>query len=120
MSRKVPNDEKVRRGTARPCRSVVQLYPDHAGRPDPDDLPPPPGMSAAAKRVWRSKIDRYRHRGQKVDGFQDALRAYCELEALLNFRVARGSATPAMWTAYKRWASEFYDLPARQPPMRRA
>lgn len=112
--RKVPDDEKALRGTDRACRAVVSLYPDHASRPDPADIPPPLGMSAAGKRAWRTKVERYRQRGQKVDGCQDALRQYCELEVELTTAWKTKSATMAMVNAYRMFANEFYDTPASQ------
>ncbi len=102
-------------GETRPSRAVVALYADHASRPDPEDLPPPQGMSAAAKKVWNTKVSRYRQRGQKVQGFEDALRQYCELEVRLN-KMFKGDApvNVSMVNTYRMFASEFYDTPASQ------
>ncbi len=112
MSRPVSDDQKALRGTDRPCRSVVSLYPDHASRPDPESIPPPSGMSPAARKLWNAKVERYRQRGQKVDGFQDSLRHYCELEVELTLAWKRGTATMAMVNAHRSWCGEFYDTPA--------
>lgn len=102
-------------GTVQPSREIVALYPDHASRPDPVDLPPPQGMSAAAKRVWATKVERYRQRGQKVQGFEDSLRQYCELEVRLN-KMFKGDApvNVSMVNTYRMFAAEFYDTPASQ------
>ena len=82
-------------GESRPSRTVVTLFPDHASRPDPDDIPPPKWLSAAAKRLWATKVNRYRQRGQKVAGFEDSLAQYCSLEAeLIDFY--RKKTTPPM------------------------
>lgn len=114
MTRPVDDAEKRRRGTARPSRKVVTLFADHAARPDPVDLAAPPHLSRAAKRIWRDKVERYRARGQKVDGFQDALGVYCEAEATLNLATRRGVATPALVAAWRRFAGEFFDTPRTQ------
>ncbi len=115
MPNKVPDEEKARRGTDRPCRAVVSLYPDHASRPDPAEIPVPDGMTPAGADVWRVKVERYRQRGQKVGGFEEALRQYCELEALLTESwKQRDGPTMAMVNAHRVWAGEFFDTPASQ------
>lgn len=102
-------------GTVQPVREIVALYPDHASRPDPEELPPPQGMSAAAKKIWNVKVARYRQRGQKVQGFEDALRQYCELEVRLN-KMFKGAApiNVSMVNTYRLMAAEFFDTPAAQ------
>lgn len=107
-------EQKVARGETRPSRAVVSIYPDHASRPDPAELPPPRGMTPAAKKIWTEKVERYRQRGQKVQGFEDALRQYCELEAALNKAFKDKSANMAMVNAHRQWASEFFDTPSSQ------
>lgn len=102
------------KGETRPSRAVVTLYGDHASRPDPDMIHPPQGMTEGAQAVWRDKIERYRQRGQKVGGFEDALRQYCELEAALLASWKDGTTTMAMVTAHRMWCAEFYDTPASQ------
>jgi hypothetical protein len=70
-------------------------------------------MSKEAKKIWEEKVDRYRRRGQKVDGFQNSLRQYCELEAALIKAWKHPDGPPmAMVTAHRLMASEFYDTPA--------
>jgi hypothetical protein len=71
-------------------------------------------MTAAARKIWKEKIDRYRQRGQKVQGFEDALRQYCEIEAALSKAWKMGIATMAMVNAHRLWAAEFFDTPASQ------
>lgn len=110
----IPENIKAVRGTKRSDRLVVSIYPDHASRPDPATIDPPAGMRSAACEIWRIKVERYRQRGQKVDGFQDALRQYCEIEAELTAAWKRGDATMAMVTAHRLWCAEFYDTPMSQ------
>lgn len=107
-------DQQEARGETRPSRKVVSMFPDHASRPDPDVIDPPTGMTAAAKKIWHTKVNRYRQRGQKVQGFEDALRQYCELEAMLNKAFKKGDANMAMVNAHRYWAAEFFDTPAAQ------
>jgi hypothetical protein len=107
-------EQKAQRGETRPSQSVVSIFPDHASRPDPDVIDPPKGMTAAARKIWHIKVNRYRQRGQKVQGFEDALRQYCELEAMLNKAFKRGDANMAMVNAHRYWAAEFFDTPAAQ------
>lgn len=107
-------DQQKARGETRPSRAVVALYPDHASRPDPDAIPAPKGMTPAARKIWPIKVERYRQRGQKVQGFEDALRAYCETEAALNEAFKRKTVTMAMINAHRGWAAEFFDTPASQ------
>ena len=99
-------------GETRPSRTVVSLYPDHASRPDPEVIEPPPGMTPAARKIWRIKVERYRQRGQKVGGFEDALRQFCELEAALNKAWRSGTVTMAMVGQHRIWSAEFFDTPA--------
>ncbi len=102
-------------GETRPSRKVVALFGTVAERPDPENLPPPTGMSPKARAAWKEKVDRYRQRGQKVDGFQDALRQYCELEVALTAAWKdRDGPAVSMINAYRSFAAEFYDTPASQ------
>jgi hypothetical protein len=71
-------------------------------------------MTHIAKRIWDEKVARYKQRGQKVQGFEDALRQYCELEAALNKAFKTQQASMAMVNAHRAWASEFFDTPASQ------
>lgn len=109
-----PEEQRLR-GNVQPCRQVVALFPDEASRPDPDHLPPPKGMSAAARKIWVEKVERYRQRGQKVQGREDALQAYCETQAKL-FKLFRTQAGPSigMINAHRAWCNEFHDTPASQ------
>lgn len=107
-------DQQAARGETRPSRQVVALFADVASRPDPDDIPPPKGMTPAARKIWAEKVGRYRQRGQKVGGFEDALRQYCELEAALVKGWKTGAVTMAMVSAHRLWSAEFYDTPAAQ------
>lgn len=102
-------------GTVQPSRAIVALYPDHASRPDPAEMPPPKGMSKPARAIWDAKVARYRQRGQKVQGFEDALRQFCELEAALNKTWAKGDVpTMAMVNGHRLYSAEFFDTPAAQ------
>jgi hypothetical protein len=102
------------KGETRPSRKVVPIFATVADRPDPEDVPPPPGMSAAAKKIWAEKVARYRQRGQKVQGLESSLRSFCELEAALNAAYKSKLATMAMVNAHRLWSAEFYDTPAAQ------
>jgi hypothetical protein len=119
MARRGPKglspEQKKARGTDQPCRAVVHLFPHHNSRPDPDVIDPPKGMTKEASRIWREKVDRYRQRGQKVQGYEAALRAYCELEAKLNAKWKDTTPPPmAMVNTYRMLAAEFFDTPASQ------
>ncbi len=107
-------EQKAARGETRPSRAVVTLFADHASRPDPDVIPPPKGMTPAARKIWVSKVDRFKQRGQKVQGFEDSLRQYCEIEAALNHAFKNKTANMAMVNAHRQWAAEFFDTPAAQ------
>jgi len=91
-------EQKLQRGETRPSQAVVSIFPDHASRPDPDVIDAPTGMTVAAKKIWHEGWP-YRQRGQKVQGFEDALRQYCELEAMLNRAFKKGDANMAMVNA---------------------
>ena len=104
-------------GETRPSRTgtVTVLFPDHASRPDPEELKPPKWMAAAARKIWDEKVNRYRQRGQKISGFEDSLAQYCALEAeLIDMRKKRMVPPMAMVSQHRVWASEFYDTPASQ------
>lgn len=111
-----PLDPKVKkaRGETRPSQKKVEvLFADHASRPDPENLPAPSWLTAAAKKIWKEKTNRYQQRGQKIDGFQDALAQYCSLESeLIDLRRKRIIPPMAMVSAHRMWAAEFYDTPA--------
>jgi hypothetical protein len=107
-------EQQIASGQRQPCRQVVTLFADHASRPDPDVIEPPSGMTPAARTIWRTKTDRYRQRGQKISGFEDALRQMCELEAMLNKGWQTGHVTMAMVNAHRILCAEFFDTPASQ------
>lgn len=107
-------EQKAAHGETRASRGVAVLYADHASRPDADHIPAPSGMTAAAKKIWAAKVERYRQRGQKIGGFEDALRQFCELEAALNKAWKKEDATMAMVNAHRLWSAEFFDTPAAQ------
>jgi hypothetical protein len=71
-------------------------------------------MTPAARKLWQQKVARYRQRGQKVEGFEDALRQYCEVEAALAKAWKTATVTMAMVNAHRHWAAEFFDTPAAQ------
>lgn len=112
-----PDPAAVRRakGETRPSRQVEVLYPDHASRPDPDVIEPPRWLSRMAKQIFRDKVERYRQRGQKIEGFEEPLAQYCALEAeLIDARKKKLVPPIAMITAHRQWANEFYDTPSSQ------
>jgi hypothetical protein len=104
--------QKLASGFVRPSRGVVSLYPDHVNRLDPEVIPAPEDMTEAARVIWDKKVTRYRQRGQKVEGFEDDLQQYCELEAALNKGWRQKAVTMAMVNAHRIWAAEFFDTPA--------
>ena len=119
MARKAgrpPADPKLvaLRGDTRTERQVVQLYPDIASRPDPEHMPAPADMTLQGQLIWDEKVALYKQRGQKVQGFEHALRNYCELEAIVRDAVHTGSASAAFINALRGFAVEFYDTPASQ------
>jgi len=112
----VSPETQAAKGDLRPCRVVVNLF-DGADSPQPvtpDEFPPPLGMKPAAAALWREKVARYLGRGQKVAGFQNSLRVYCELEVAVIDGFHTGKVTMAMVTAHRGWANEFFDTPASQ------
>jgi hypothetical protein len=110
-SRMVPDELKAIRGTRRPCRAVVSLFGPLG--PDPEDIPPPAGMTPEGADAWREKIEHYRRRGQAIAPFVDVLRHYVELEVMLNSVWASGGCPPAAAiNAYRLLCAEFYDLPS--------
>lgn len=112
--RKLPSPEQQRaKGETRPSRAVVDLFPDHSSRPDPESIEPPKWLSVAAKKIWRDKVERYRQRNQKIAGFEDTLAQYCALEAeLIEMRRKKLLPPMAMINGYRLFAAEFYDTPA--------
>lgn len=109
---KSPEQKQVS-GFHRPSRAAVSLFPDHASQAA-DVVPAPEGITAAAREIWDIKVARYRRRGQKIEGFEDGLRQYCELEAELNKGWSKGAVTMAMVNAHRIWSAEFFDTPASQ------
>jgi hypothetical protein len=110
-----PPDLKAAKGRTAPSDQIVPLFPNHAARPDPDVIDPPKWLSRGAKAAFRTKVERYRQRGQKVEGFEDALAQYCALEdEIIDLRRKRIQPTITMITAHRLWAVEFYDTPAGQ------
>ena len=111
---KSPEEQKAA-GETRPCRKVETLFASHAERPDPDHIPAPVWLNKKAKELWTEKTNRYRQRGQKIEGFESALAQFCALEAdLINFYKKKITPPMAMVNALRVWAAEFYDTPASQ------
>jgi hypothetical protein len=89
---------------------IVTLFDEH---PDPKELPSPSWLSRDAKRIWKTKVDKYQRRGQKVFDFQGVLAQYCALEAKLRDLWKAGETpTMAMLNGYRIYAAEFHDTPA--------
>ncbi len=112
----VSPETQAAKGDLRPTRVVVNLF-DNADSPQPivpEDFPPPLGMKPEAAAIWRDKVARYLGRGQRVAGFQNSLRVYCELEAAVIAGFRSGQITMAMVTAHRGWCNEFFDTPASQ------
>lgn len=108
------SEQKLACGFVRPSRAIVSLFADDASGPEPEEIPAPEGMTAAAREIWDTKVARYRQRGQKIEEFEDGLRQYCELEAALNKGWRNKAVTMAMVNAHRIWAAEFFDTPASQ------
>ncbi len=103
------------RGETRPSRKVVPLFGSVADRPDPERIDAPAWLSKEAKTIFAHRVDAYRKRGQKVDGFQEALASYSALSAeLQSMRKRQVQPTMAMVAQERMWAAEFYDTPASQ------
>lgn len=102
------------KGERRTERQVVNLFGDIANTIEPEDFPPPPGMNPDAAEIWRDKVTRYKARGQKISGFEDMLRIYCEAENALLNAFAKDTATASQINSIRGWASEFFDTPASQ------
>ena len=116
MARKATSNEmKKARGTAQPCRSVTTLFEDANARPDPDIIDPPKWLNKKAKVIFNEKVETYRKRGQKVDGFQAALAQYSALEEqiVLQFKTG-GIGNIAAVTRWESLAKGFYDIPSSQ------
>lgn len=106
---------KKSKGRTKPSDQIAVLYPDHASRPDSEAIEPPKWMSAQGKRIFRQKVERYRHRGQKIEGFEESLAAYCALEdEMIALRRKRVPVPVSMINTHRQWANEFYDTPASQ------
>jgi hypothetical protein len=109
-----PETQKAR-GETRGERVIIQMFPDIAARPDPEEMPPPEGMTLEGELIWIEKVERYKRRGQKIQGFESTLRIYCEAEAALLKQFAAGQgASSNQINAVRGWANEFYDTPASQ------
>lgn len=107
-----PEQQKAT-GETRPYRQVVNLFGDIPDEAD-EEFAPPRLMTEGAIKIWHAKIARYKARGQKIKGFEDALRLYCELEAKLILDMRTGNFAVTMVNAHRAWANEFFDTPASQ------
>ena len=113
--RATSNETKKARGTAQPCRSVTTLFEDANSRPDPDIIDPPSWLNKKAKKIFNEKVETYRRRGQKVDGFQAALALYCALEEQILKKFKDGGINNiAAVTRWESMSKSFYDTPSSQ------
>jgi hypothetical protein len=120
MARRGPKgdspDQKKAKGETRPSRKgnvITFAYESVEDWPDPDVIEPPVWMDELSREIWYEKVDRYRKRGQTIDGFEHALAQYVALEAKIIFSYQHGIPAPvAMINAHRIWAAEFYDTPA--------
>jgi hypothetical protein len=79
------------------------------------DVSRPGWLKGRAARLWDEKVAIYRQRGQSVLGCESALAQYCALEALLIEQHAKKLTPPtSQLTAFRAFASEFFDTPASQ------
>lgn len=120
MARRGPKgdspDQKKAKGETRPSRTDTVIEFVHTSTedwPDPDVIEAPEWMDEATQEVWYQKVNRYRKRGQKIDGFEDALAQYVALEAdLIRHRRYNIPIPMAMINTHRIWAAEFYDTPS--------
>ena len=97
-------------GTDRKCRAVIAVVP-----PVEERIKQPKTMTAAARRIWKQKIEVYESRGQNIAGMEAVLANYCELEAAIAVQWKMKQIPPmAQLTEYRRLANEFFDTPASQ------
>ncbi len=81
----------------------------------------PPWLSAQAGRIWKKKVANYKKREINIAGLEGPLALYCSLEASLIDTYSGGAVpTPAMVTAHRLWAIQFFDTPesSRAAPAR--
>ena len=91
-------EQRIAHGETRPSRAVVSLYPDHASRPDPAEIPPPKGMSKEGRKIWAAKVERCRSASSKP----------------WTFWPKGNTPTMAMVNGHRHYSAEFYDTPASQ------
>lgn len=87
---------------------VVTLFPSAWAEPEKPDY-----LTGRASEVWDAKVEGYRKRGMSIAGCEDALAAYCMLQAQILSLQAQGEIVPAAFFGQLRiYASEFFDTPA--------
>jgi hypothetical protein len=106
-----PNRLKILRGTFK-----AQTAHDEVVAPLPGTLAdPPPWLGTLGRRLWTEHAATYARRGQSVVGCEAALAQYVALEAqLIETRRKRRPISAGILTAYRMFASEFFDTPASQ------
>jgi len=134
-----PEGVKKLAGTARKDRKVIELFQASPGAPVKSPVKPS-RLTQEASQVWDDKVARFAARGLAVEGCEDTLAEYCELQAEILRRRANNikleadlnrAATVeekkraaemmqllyrpisvAMWATLKGYAPEFYETPA--------
>jgi hypothetical protein len=106
-----PNRLKVLRGTFKAQTAhdaVVAELPGTLGDP-------PAWLSPSARQLWADHAATYERRGQSVVGCEAALAQYVALEdQLIATRRKRRPVSAGIMTAFRMFASEFFDTPASQ------
>lgn len=95
-------------------RQVVSLFGGVTNAIEDEEFPPPPDMHPDAQELWRTKVTRYKARGQKISGFEDALEVYCNAQDALLKAFKNNTATASMINSFRGYAVEFFDTPASQ------
>lgn len=113
MNRRQPQDIKLLKGTDRPDRIMTATVPKITTETGPKR---PAHVTGLAKRIWEKRIEVYRMRGQSIEGCEDALARYCNLEARLieDYDRKKLIAPAAFINAWRILAAEFFDTPASQ------
>src|SRR5689334_7936089 len=88
----LPDSLKLVRSTLRPSRVRRPRVPALEGSPRP-----PAWLTGAARRLFATKVETYRRRGQSVVGCEGSLAIYCQLEARIGAAWRRGDDVQAAY-----------------------
>lgn len=111
-------EQKKARGETRPSQSVVWLYPPNEGEALVLDLKPPSGMTPAARKIWKQKLEEFKDKDwAKRFGFQEfvsGLRMLCECEAMVWDAFKKGGASSALQGRLQSLLAAFHALPSER------